>query len=81
MITHSNITQIEFNKNVAEWAHTAKHPETKKLFVEMVYQPMLELIVFLKFNQFKNFIVSGRGGVNFMRGSLSSVYGIPPEQM
>lgn len=80
LITHSNITQIEFNNFVKEWAQSAKYPGTKKLFVDMVYQPMLELIDFLKTNQFKNYIVSG-GGVDFMRESLSSVYGIPPEQI
>lgn len=80
LITHSNITQIEFNNFVKEWAQSAKYPGTKKLFVDMVYQPMLELIDFLKTYQFKNYIVSG-GGVDFMRESLSSVYGIPPEQI
>ena len=80
LITHSNITQIEFNNFVKEWAEYAKHPGTKILFVDMVYQPMLELIDFLKTNQFKTYIVSG-GGVDFMRESLSNVYGIPPEQV
>jgi phosphoserine phosphatase len=80
LITHSNISQTEFNKMVVEWSKTAKHPETKQLFVNMVYQPMIELLNFLKDNQFKIFIVSG-GGVDFIREALSSVYGIPPEQI
>jgi phosphoserine phosphatase len=78
--THSNISQIEFDNLVHEWAPTARNPTTHRLFIEMVYQPMLELLNFLKANQFKDFIVSG-GGVDFMRGALSSVYGIPSEQI
>jgi haloacid dehalogenase-like hydrolase len=80
LLTHSNITQPEFNNLVKMWAMTAQHPQTHKRFVEMVYQPMIELADFLKDNQFKTFIVSG-GGVDFMREALSSVYGIPPEQI
>jgi phosphoglycolate phosphatase-like HAD superfamily hydrolase len=79
-ITHSNISQSEFNNIVTHWSQRAQHPQTQKLFVNMVYQPQLELIDFLKDNQFKVFIVSG-GGIDFMRQSLSSVYGIPPEQI
>jgi phosphoserine phosphatase len=78
--THSNISQIEFDNLVHQWAPTAKNPATHRLFVKMVYQPMLELLNFLKANQFKDFIVSG-GGVDFMRAALSSVYGIPSEQI
>ena len=79
-ITHSNISQSEFNNIVTNWSQIAQHPQTQKLFVNMVYQPQLELIDFLKDNQFKVFIVSG-GGIDFMRQSLSSVYGIPAEQI
>jgi phosphoglycolate phosphatase-like HAD superfamily hydrolase len=79
-ITHSNISQSEFNNIVTNWSQIAQHPQTQRLFVNMVYQPQLELIDFLKDNQFKVFIVSG-GGIDFMRQSLSSVYGIPPEQI
>jgi phosphoserine phosphatase len=79
-ITHSNISQSEFNNIVSNWSQIAQHPQTQRLFVNMVYQPQLELINFLKDNQFKVFIVSG-GGIDFMRQSLSSVYGIPPEQI
>ena len=78
--THSNISEIEFNNLVKIWAQNATHPETKRLFVDMVYQPMLELLQFLRTNQFKEFIVSG-GGVDFMRESLSSVYEIPKDQI
>jgi hypothetical protein len=79
-ITHSNISQSEFNNIVTNWSQRAQHPQTQRLFVNMVYQPQLELINFLKDNQFKVFIVSG-GGIDFMRQSLSSVYGIPAEQI
>ncbi len=80
LITHSNITQTEFDKMVIDWSKTAKHPESKKLFVNMIYQPMIELLDFLTKNQFKIFIVSG-GGVDFIREALSSIYKIPPEQV
>ena len=80
MLTHSNITQHEFNKMVQKWAETAYHPQTQKRFVQMVYQPMNELIDFLKHNHFKTFIVSG-GGIDFIREALSNVYGIPPDQI
>lgn len=80
MLTHSNITQHEFNKMVQKWAETAHHPQTQKRFVQMVYQPMNELINFLKLNHFKTFIVSG-GGIDFIREALSNVYGIPPDQI
>jgi hypothetical protein len=78
--THSNISEIEFDNLVKKWAQNATHPETKRLFVDMVYQPMLELLNFLKTNQFKEFIVSG-GGVDFMREALSSIYKIPKDQI
>ena len=80
MLTHSNITQHEFNKLVQKWAETAHHPQTQKRFVQMVYQPMNELIDFLKVNDFKTFIVTG-GGIDFVREALSNVYGIPPDQI
>jgi hypothetical protein len=80
LLTHSNISETEFDKMVGQWAQVGKHPQTGKLFVEMVFQPMIELIDYLKDNSFKTFIVSG-GGVDFMRESLSKVYGIPPDQI
>ena len=80
LLTESNITQPEFNNMVKMWAKTAQHPQTDRRFVEMVYQPMIELVDFLKDNHFKTFIVSG-GGIDFVREALSSVYGIPPDQI
>lgn len=80
LTTHANISQTEFDSLVHQWAETAKHPETQRKFVDMVYQPMIELINYLKANQFKTFIVSG-GGIDFMREALSQIYGIPPEQI
>ena len=78
--THSNISEIEFDNLVKIWVQNATHPETKRLFIDMIYQPMLELLHFLNTNQFKEFIVSG-GGVDFIRESLSSVYRIPKDQI
>jgi phosphoserine phosphatase len=71
-ITHTNISQSKFNNIVTNWSQIAQHPQTQKLFVNMVYQPQLELIDFLKDNQFKVFIVSG-GGIDFMRQSFISI--------
>jgi hypothetical protein len=79
-LTHSNISQTEFNNMVDNWSQSARHPQTDRLFVDMRYQPMVELVNYLKENEFKPFIVSG-GGIDFMRGSISSLYGIPPEQI
>jgi hypothetical protein len=61
-------------------ATTTKHPKTGKLYTEMVYQPMLEVLVYLRANSLKTFIVSG-GGIEFMRPWAEEVYGIPPEQV
>jgi phosphoserine phosphatase len=80
MATHSGLTTEEFEKAVTDWITTAKHPKTGKLFTEMVYQPMLELLAYLRANGFKTFIVSG-GGIEFMRPWTERVYGIPPEQV
>jgi hypothetical protein len=80
METHAGMTTQEFEKNVKDWIATARHPQTKRLYTEMVYQPMLELLAFLRANGFKTFIVSG-GGIEFMRPWTESVYGIPPEQV
>jgi len=78
--THSNLTSEEFDRIVKEWLATAKHPKTGRLYTEMVYQPMLELLAYLRASGFKTFIVSG-GGVEFMRAFADKVYGIPPEQV
>jgi phosphoserine phosphatase len=80
MATHAGMTTQEFEQIVKNWIATAKHPKTSKLFTEMVYQPMLELLAYLRANGFKNFIVSG-GGIEFMRPWTEKVYGIPPEQV
>ena len=79
-VTHAGNTTEEFEKIVKDWVATARHPKTKRLYTEMVYQPMLELLTFLRANGFKTFIVSG-GGVEFMRAWAEQVYGIPPEQV
>ncbi len=78
--THTGITTQEFDKFVSDWVATARHPVTKRPFTEMVYQPMLDLLSYLRANSFKTFIVSG-GGVDFMRVFSEKVYGIPPEQV
>ena len=80
MATHAGLTTEEFSKIVADWIASAKHPKSGKLYTEMVYQPMLELLSYLRANGFKTFIVSG-GGVEFMRPWVERVYGIPPEQV
>jgi len=80
MATHSGMTATEFEEIVKDWIATAKHPTTGKLYTDMVYQPMLELLAYLRANGFKTFIVSG-GGIEFMRAWTEQVYGIPPEQV
>ena len=80
MATHAGMTTVEFEQIVKDWIATAKHPKTGKLFTDMVYQPMLEVLAYLRANGFKNFIVSG-GGIEFMRPWTEKVYGIPPEQV
>jgi len=78
--THSGMGIDEFDNNVSEWIVTAKHPKTGKRFTEMIFQPMLELLEFLRANGFKTYIVSG-GGIEFMRPWTEEIYGIPPEQV
>jgi len=80
MATHAGNTTEEFEQIVKDWIATAKHPKTGKLYTEMVYQPMLEVLAYLRANGFKTFIVSG-GGIEFMRPWTEKVYGIPPEQV
>ena len=80
LATHTDITTEEFAEAVREWTETARHPKTGKLYTEMVYQPMLEVLDYLRANGFKTYIVSG-GGVEFMRVFAEDVYGIPPEQV
>jgi phosphoserine phosphatase len=78
--THSGMTTEEFSATVSDWMATARHPQTGKRYNAMVYQPMLELLQFLRQNGFKTFIVSG-GGIEFMRPWAEETYGIPPEQV
>jgi phosphoserine phosphatase len=78
--THAGMTTDEFAGIVEEWIASARHPATGRLFTEMVYQPMIELLAYLRGNGFKTFIVSG-GGVEFMRPWSERVYGVPPEQV
>jgi phosphoserine phosphatase len=80
MATHAGMTTDEFETIVNNWISTARHPVTKRLYTEMVYQPMLEVLAYLRANGFKTFIVSG-GGIEFMRPWAERVYGIPPEQV
>jgi phosphoglycolate phosphatase-like HAD superfamily hydrolase len=76
----TGVTTDESDAMVQRWIGSARHPKTNRLYTEMVYQPMLELLEYLRFNGFKTFIVSG-GGVDFMRPWTERVYGIPPEQV
>ena len=80
MATHADNTTEEFSQTVKDWLSTARHPKTGRPYTDMVYQPMLELLVYLRDNGFKPFIVSG-GGIEFMRPWTERVYGIPPEQV
>ena len=78
--THSGMTTAVFAKEVTDWLATAKHPRFHRLYTELIYQPMVELLVYLRANGFKTFIVSG-GGIDFMRPWTEKAYGIPPEQV
>jgi hypothetical protein len=78
--THAGMTSDEFAKIVSDWLATARHPRFKRPYTELVYQPMLELLAYLRANGFKTFIVSG-GGIEFMRPWTERVYGVPPEQV
>ncbi|MES2476965.1 MAG: HAD family hydrolase [Verrucomicrobiota bacterium] len=80
MTTHAGMTTEEFDQIVKVWLATARHPVAKKPYTEMIYQPMLELLAYLRSNGFKTFIVSG-GGIEFMRPWTEKIYGIPPEQV
>ncbi len=78
--THAGMPVEEFSKTVLDWVATARHPRFNRPYTELVYQPMLELMAYLRANNFKTFIVSG-GGIEFMRPWTERVYGIPPEQV
>ncbi len=80
MATHAGMTTTEFEQTVKDWIATAKHPTKGVLYTDLVYQPMIELLAYLRANGFKTYIVSG-GGIEFMRPWTEGVYGIPPEQV
>jgi hypothetical protein len=80
MATHAGMTTEEFEKTVRDWIATAKHPKTGRRYNEMTYQPMVELLRYLRASGFKTYIVSG-GGIEFMRPWVEQAYGIPPEQV
>jgi len=80
MATHAGMTTTEFEQIVKDWIATARNPKTGKLFTEMTFPPMLEVLAYLRANGFKTYIVSG-GGIEFMRPWAERVYGIPPEQI
>jgi phosphoglycolate phosphatase-like HAD superfamily hydrolase len=79
-VSHTNISAEQFRKNVTDWLQTAKHPTKGMAFNEMTFQPMIELLAYLRANNFKTYIVSG-GGVDFIRVFAEKAYGIPPEQV
>lgn len=78
--SHAGMTIEEFAIIVKDWLATARHPRFDRPYTELVYQPMLELLTYLRANGFKTYIVSG-GGIEFMRPWAERVYGIPPEQV
>ena len=78
--THAGTTTEEFARIVGDWIATSKHPVTGRPYTEMVYQPMLELLAYLRASGFKTYVVSG-GGIEFMRPWSERVYGVPPEQV
>ncbi|MBY3168757.1 HAD family hydrolase [Rhizobium laguerreae] len=80
MTTHAGMTSSDFQKVVTDWLASARDPKFKRPYTELVYQPMVELLAYLRANGFKTFIVSG-GGVEFMRPWVEKVYGVPPEQV
>ncbi len=80
MATHSGMSTEEFEQKVKDWMASAKHPKTGKPYNKMIYQPMVELLSYLRANGYKTFIVSG-GGVDFMRPWVEQAFGIPPDQV
>jgi phosphoserine phosphatase len=80
MATHAGMTTGEFTKIVSDWIATAKHPRFGRLYTELVYQPMLELLAYVRANGYRTYIVSG-GGIEFMRPWTERIYGIPPDQV
>jgi phosphoglycolate phosphatase-like HAD superfamily hydrolase len=80
MATHANLTSDEFERIVKDWLATARHPKFKRPYTELVYQPMLELLAYLRANGFQTWIVSG-GGIEFVRVFSEARYGVPPQQV
>ena len=80
MASHAGMSTAEFEAIVADWFKTAIHPRFKRRYTDLAYQPMLELLAYLRANGFKTYIVSG-GGIEFMRPMTEAVYGVPPEQV
>jgi phosphoglycolate phosphatase-like HAD superfamily hydrolase len=80
MASHTGMTTAEFEQIVKKWISTVRHPRFKRPYTDIVFQPMLELLAYLRSNDFKTYIVSG-GGIEFMRPWVEGVYGIPPEQV
>jgi len=80
MATHAGMSTAQFDQIVRDWLATARHPRFQRPYTDLVYQPMVELLAYLRANGFKTYIVSG-GGVEFMRPWTERVYGIPPEQV
>jgi len=80
MATHAGMTTDAFTKVVQDWLAVAKHPRFNRPYTDLVYQPMLEVLAYLRANGFRNYIISG-GGIEFMRPWTEKVYGIPPEQV
>jgi hypothetical protein len=80
MASHAGMTEDEFEHIVSAWLAEAKHPRFHRAFTELVYEPMLEVMSYLRANGFKTYIVSG-GGVDFMRPWTEAAYGVPPEQV
>ena len=80
MVTHAGMTTEEFTKIVEDWIASARHPRFNRPYTDVIFQPMQELLAYLRANRFKTFVVSG-GGVEFMRVWVEKIYGIPPEQV
>lgn len=78
--THSGVSVVDFQKDVAQWLDSVTHPDTGLPYDQMTYQPMVELLRYLRDEGFKTYIVSG-GGIHFMRVFAEEAYGIPPEQI
>jgi phosphoserine phosphatase len=80
MATHAGNTSEEFARIVRDWVSTARHPKFNRPYTDLVFQPMLELLAYLRANGFKTYIVSG-GGIEFLRVVAEELYGVPPEQV